>query len=153
MPRYEYKVVPAPAKGRKAKGVKSPEARFALSVESVLNEMGAQGWEYLRAELLPSDERSGLTGTAVHWRNVLVFRRPSEGAVEAFQPRLMAVPDPAAPGTPPAPGAPAIWPVDSAEPPLHDAAEAQEAEDAGVEDTEDDAEDDGTGGDGGKSGA
>lgn len=76
MPSFEYKVVPAPSKGQKAKGVKTPEGRFALSVEAVLNEMGADGWEYLRAELLPSDERSGLTGTTVHWRNVLVFRRP-----------------------------------------------------------------------------
>lgn len=75
MPKYEYKVVPAPSKGLKAKGVKAPEARFALSVETTLNQLGEDGWEYLRAELLPSDERSGLTGTTTNWRNVLVFRR------------------------------------------------------------------------------
>jgi hypothetical protein len=81
MPRYEYKVLPAPPKGTKAKGIKSPEGRFALSIEQLLNQMGASGWEYQRAELLPSDERSGLTGTTVHWRNVLVFRRPLDSAV------------------------------------------------------------------------
>ncbi|GAA6190460.1 DUF4177 domain-containing protein [Phaeobacter gallaeciensis] len=75
MPRYEYKVLPAPPKGTKAKGIKTPEGRFALSIEQLLNQMGASGWEYQRAELLPSDERSGLTGTTVNWRNVLVFRR------------------------------------------------------------------------------
>ncbi|WP_232825458.1 DUF4177 domain-containing protein [Albibacillus kandeliae] len=75
MARFEYKVVPAPTKGQKAKGVKTSEGRFALSVESLLNEMGAEGWEYLRAELLPSEERTGLTGSATNWRNVLVFRR------------------------------------------------------------------------------
>ncbi len=75
-PRFEYRVVPAPAKGKKVKGVKTPQARFALGVEAVLNEMAADGWEYLRAELLPSEERSGLTGTVTRWRNVLVFRRP-----------------------------------------------------------------------------
>ncbi|MHA6263921.1 DUF4177 domain-containing protein [Arenibacterium sp. CAU 1754] len=75
MPKYEYKVVPAPAKGLKAKGVKTAEGRFALSVETVLNDMGSDGWEYLRAELLPSDERVGLTGSTTNWRNVLVFRR------------------------------------------------------------------------------
>ncbi len=75
-PRFEYRVVPAPAKGKKAKGVKTPQARFALGVEAVLNDMAADGWEYLRAELLPSEERSGLTGTVTRWRNVLVFRRP-----------------------------------------------------------------------------
>lgn len=81
MTRYEYKVVPAPHKGTKAKGVKTPEGRFALSVEQILNQMGAEGWEYQRAELLPSDERSGLTGSTTHWRNVLVFRRLIEAKV------------------------------------------------------------------------
>ncbi|MEX0279412.1 MAG: DUF4177 domain-containing protein [Ruegeria sp.] len=83
MPRYEYKVVPAPQKGTKAKGVKTPEGRFANSVEQLLNKMGHDGWEYQRAELLPSEERTGLTGSAVNWRNVLVFRRVfAEAATE-----------------------------------------------------------------------
>ena len=82
MTQYEYKVVPAPAKGEKLKGVKAPEARFALSIEGVLNAMGAQGWEYQRAELLPSEERSGFTGTVTNWRNVLVFRRPLGGTAQ-----------------------------------------------------------------------
>ena len=75
MQAFEYKVVPAPHKGTKAKGVKTPEGRFANSIEITLNQMAAEGWDYQRAELLPSDERSGLTGTITHWRNVLVFRR------------------------------------------------------------------------------
>ena len=75
MPVYEYKVIPAPAKGTKAKGLKTPESRFAHTVESLLNTMGAEGWEFQRAELLPSEERSGLTGSATNWRNLLVFRR------------------------------------------------------------------------------
>lgn len=87
MTRYEYKVVPAPSRGTKAKGVRSPEGRFAVSIETVLNEMGAQGWEYLRAELLPSEERSGLTGSTTNWRNVLVFRRPLDaGAMPNLAP-------------------------------------------------------------------
>jgi hypothetical protein len=75
MQRYEYKVVPAPQKGIKAKGEKTAEGRFAASVEQVLNQMGQDGWEYQRAELLPSEERAGLTSSTVNWRNVLVFRR------------------------------------------------------------------------------
>ncbi len=82
MSAFEYKVVPAPAKGTKAKGVKTPEARFANSVEITLNEMAAEGWEYLRAELLPSEERSGLTSSTTNWRNVLVFRRAIEQSVQ-----------------------------------------------------------------------
>jgi len=92
MTRYEYKVVPAPARGEKAKGVKTPEARFARAVQAVLNEMGREGWEYQRAELLPSEERSGLTGSATKWRNLLVFRRPVEGEMAAFEPELLAPP-------------------------------------------------------------
>jgi hypothetical protein len=86
MSRYEYKVVPAPQKGQKARGVKSPEGRFALSVEEVLNEMAASGWEYQRAELLPSEERTGLTGSTTNWRNVLIFRRHLEEDVGAVAP-------------------------------------------------------------------
>jgi len=68
-------------KGQKAKGLRSPESRFANGIEAVLNQMGAQGWEYLRAELLPSEERQGLTGSTTNWRNLLVFRRErSDGA-------------------------------------------------------------------------
>ena len=96
---YEYKVVPAPWKGEKAKGVKTPEARFAHAVETAINTLAAEGWEYLRADFLPSDERSGLTGSTTQWRNLLVFRRPGAGADFAVRP--LAVPadqtDPPAP--------------------------------------------------------
>ncbi len=81
MQRYEYKVIPAPQKGTKTKGVKTVEGRFAASVEQVLNQMAQDGWEYQRAELLPSEERSGLTKSTTNWRNVLVFRRMIAAAV------------------------------------------------------------------------
>jgi hypothetical protein len=72
---FEYKVVPAPVKGVKAKGVKTPEARFALGVEQAINDLAAEGWEYQRSDVLPSTERVGLTGSETHWRTLLVFRR------------------------------------------------------------------------------
>ena len=106
MPGYEYKIVPAPRKGEKAKGVKTPEARFAHAVETAINALASEGWEYLRADFLPCDERSGLTGSTTQWRNLLVFRRPTGGA--DFAARPLAVP---ADGTPvaqavPPPGTP-----------------------------------------------
>ena len=76
MKSYEYKVVPAPTKGTKAKGIKTPEARFSLSIETLLNKVAADGWEYLRAETLPSVERAGIASSTTEWRNVLIFRRP-----------------------------------------------------------------------------
>lgn len=93
MQQFEYKVVPAPAKGTKAKGVRTPQDRFANSVEILLNEMAAEGWQYQRAELLPSEERSGLTGSSTNWRNVLIFRRAREAETAAEPPRA----EPAAP--------------------------------------------------------
>lgn len=87
---YDYKVIPAPRKGTKARGVKGPEGRFSNALEVAMNELSAEGWEFYRSETLPSDERSGLTGTQTVFRSVLVFRRPRDGGIEAFQPEVMA---------------------------------------------------------------
>ena len=75
MSTWDYKVVPAPKKGTKVRGIKGPEERFAHTLETLMNEMGIIGWEFQRVEILPSLERSGLTGTTTEWRNILVFRR------------------------------------------------------------------------------
>ncbi|QPM89242.1 DUF4177 domain-containing protein [Pseudooceanicola algae] len=78
MSRYEYKVVPAPVKApRKAAGAKTSEDRFAHGLEALINKLAADGWQYQRAEMLPQEERSGLTGSATTYRNVLIFCRPS----------------------------------------------------------------------------
>ena len=77
---YEYKVVPAPHRGERAKGVKGTEARFALSLGNTINAQAAEGWEYVRAETLPCEERSGLTGKTTTFMNMLVFRRAVEVA-------------------------------------------------------------------------
>lgn len=97
MTLFEYKVIPAPARGVKAKGVKSAEGRFAHALEQVMNDMAADGWAYQRAETLPSEERSGLTSKTTTFRNVLVFRRErapeTEPAPEGDDPKLLAAPD------------------------------------------------------------
>jgi hypothetical protein len=96
MPNYQYRVVPAPQKGLKAKGVRSPEARFSNALEDLMNRMGDEGWEYQRAETLPSLERSGLTKTTTEWRNVLVFRKLREDDISNFAPELLPAPAPEA---------------------------------------------------------
>ncbi|MCR9125241.1 MAG: DUF4177 domain-containing protein [Rhodobacteraceae bacterium] len=115
MTQYEYKVVPAPGRGEKAKGVRAPEARFALALETLMNRLAEDGWEYLRAEMLPSEERQGLTGTTTNWRNMLVFRRPRRDSAEDFRPRLLGAPQPADPAAgipaPPATATPAQAPA------------------------------------------
>ncbi|MDR9394463.1 MAG: DUF4177 domain-containing protein [Roseovarius sp.] len=106
MAAFEYKVIPAPAKGRKAPGVKGAEARFAHGLQEVMNEMARDGWEYLRADILPSEERQGLASTHTVYRSVLVFRRPAGGPGPAdAAPTATAAPGTPAEGTdePPAP--------------------------------------------------
>ncbi len=83
---FEYKVVPAPTRGLKAKGVKGTPARFANALETVMNELGADGWEYQRTDTLPVEERQGLTGRTSSFQNMLVFRRTVVEAAAAMEP-------------------------------------------------------------------
>jgi hypothetical protein len=87
MQKFEYKVMPAPKRGEKTRGVKSTEDRFAFALTQLMNTLGAEGWEYLRADTLPCDERAGLTGTRTTYQNMLVFRR-TLGATDTVAPAL-----------------------------------------------------------------
>jgi len=133
MSRYEYRVVPAPAKGLKAKGIRTPEARFSHALQSLMNKMGQDGWEYQRAETLPSTERSGLASTTTQWRNVLVFRRLVSAAIDAFQPQVLPVAS-----TVQSPPSPPVTAVTKPETPEDDASQSKGAtqmiRDNGVED-------------------
>lgn len=107
MQRFEFKVIPAPRRGEKARGVKTTEDRFALALTTLMNQMGADGWDYVRADALPVDERTGLTGTKTTFQNMLVFRRPvgaagseSQATVAADAPRLITVDAPTSPAAP-----------------------------------------------------
>ena len=75
MQRFEFKIIPAPKRGEKARGVKTTEDRFALALTGLMNELGAEGWDYVRADALPCEERVGFTSTKTTYVNVLVFRR------------------------------------------------------------------------------
>lgn len=75
MTRFEYQVIPAPTKGEKARGVRTGAERFALSLAAVMNRMGREGWDYVRAESLPCEEKSGWTRRTTVMQHVLVFRR------------------------------------------------------------------------------
>ena len=93
MPQYEFKVVPAPRRGEKARGVKTTEDRFALALTTLMNDLGRDGWDYLRADSFPVDERAGFTGTKTTQHLLLVFRRVIEVATPA-------APAPVAPAAP-----------------------------------------------------
>ena len=80
---YVYKVVPAPVKGEKERGLKTGAERFAHALGALMNELGREGWEYWRAETLPAEERAGLTSKTTVFHNLLVFRRPLGGETMA----------------------------------------------------------------------
>ncbi|TQS72397.1 DUF4177 domain-containing protein [Rhodobacteraceae bacterium] len=75
MQHFEYKAIPAPQKGDRERGLKTGVDRFASAFAATLNAMAFDGWEYVRAETLPAEERSGLTGKTTVYHNILVFRR------------------------------------------------------------------------------
>ena len=84
MSEYEYRVVPAPDRGEKARGAKTAGERYAQAMTSLLNRMAGERWEYVRADMLPSEERSGLTRRTTVYHHMLVFRRAvATGSVEA----------------------------------------------------------------------
>ncbi|MEL6608115.1 MAG: DUF4177 domain-containing protein [Pseudomonadota bacterium] len=88
MSEFEYRVVPAPTKGLRGRGIKGPQARFANALQTVMNDLGADGWEYLRTDTLPAEERQGLTSRVTVFQNMLVFRRAlaTRSAAPEFEP-------------------------------------------------------------------
>ena len=120
MPQFEYKVVPSPRKGEKAPGAKTVAERFAVALSTLMNRLGQEGWEYLRADALPCDERVGLTGSKTTFQSMLVFRRSLDASAQVpVTPGLVVVPEPA-PFTPvlgaataPVGVAPALGPAQS----------------------------------------
>lgn len=86
MAMFEYHVVPAPRRGVKARGARTTEEQFAQALSQAMNAAAADGWEYLRTDTLPCEERQGLTGRTTVYQNMLVFRRSSaESARDALR--------------------------------------------------------------------
>jgi hypothetical protein len=59
MTYYDYKVIPAPKRAKRVKGVHGTEDLFALTLTEAINEVARQGWEYVRAEHLPAEAPRG----------------------------------------------------------------------------------------------
>lgn len=83
MQQFEFKVIPAPRRAEKARGLKTTADRFAHTLAELMNDLGRQGWEYLRADTLPCEERTGLTGKTTSYQTMLVFRRVISAKAEA----------------------------------------------------------------------
>lgn len=86
-PRYEYRVVPAPRKAPRSFGLKGLDARHAAAIETVINDLAAEGWEYFRADAMPRPGGDGFLGRGNGLTSLLVFRRAvGEAAVAAPEP-------------------------------------------------------------------
>lgn len=76
MQGIEYKVVPAPRKARSVRGARTKADAMARALEEILREEAAAGWEYVRADLIPCEEKAGFFSRAVELhRAMLVFRK------------------------------------------------------------------------------
>ncbi|MCG6902205.1 MAG: hypothetical protein LJE68_05935, partial [Rhodobacter sp.] len=49
--------------------------KFAAELASLMNQYGADGWEYQCTDTLPCEERQGLTGRVTTFQNMLIFRK------------------------------------------------------------------------------
>lgn len=79
MAEYEYKVVTAPRKAGRAKGVRGQDEKYAYTLGELMNKMAADGWQYLRAESLPVDKKAGMMGkTNEKYLSLLVFQRRTD---------------------------------------------------------------------------
>lgn len=94
MQMHEYLALPAPRRGQKVKGLKTPTERYAHELTTLLNDLATEGWEYWRSECLPSEERKGFTGTTVVQNHLLIFRRPKAEALAEHAMQSVTAPEP-----------------------------------------------------------
>ena len=76
MSQWEYKVVPTPKRPKKAKGVKGNSDRFAYALAEAINEVAADGWEFVKTETLPMEARPGMFKARTEvFETLMIFRR------------------------------------------------------------------------------
>lgn len=96
MPDFEYKTVAAPRRVKKVKGVKGRNESLAAMVEAIIHDEAAGGWDYLRTDIFPVEEKPNwFSSRGEVNKGVMVFRRaiPTRQAEPAPQP--VAQPQPA----------------------------------------------------------
>ena len=96
MKQIEYKVVPAPTKAKRGRWIRNSSVRFADHLQYVLNDMAKDGWEYVRTDTLPCEQRVGLTQTTTTYQNMLVFKRTADEttSIEDLAQKLAMLPSP-----------------------------------------------------------
>jgi hypothetical protein len=75
---YRYKCVPAPKKAKRTREHRTDAEALVAAMEAAIAVEAAQGWEYLRTDVVPMETRKGLFSAASEThQGVMVFRRPA----------------------------------------------------------------------------
>ena len=84
---FEYKCVGGPERPKRLRGTGSRSDRVALAMQEIISAEAVDGWEYLRTDLVPVEEKPGLFSRTqeVH-RAVLIFRREGAAAARPARP-------------------------------------------------------------------
>lgn len=93
---HEFFVVPAPRRGERGPGLRTDEDRMAATLTDLLNQMASEGWEYVRADMLPNQSSADLTGTSAKQLALLIFRRPKQSRTNRTQDEPLLLTDPVA---------------------------------------------------------
>ena len=75
MSRFEYKIIPASVNKGKERLLKGGAEKAAAKLESKMNTLGLNGWEYYRTETYPIQKNSWFSRPKLYHISVLVFRR------------------------------------------------------------------------------
>lgn len=86
MSMIEYKVIPAPVRRRKMKGLSGKEDAFSATLSTVFNELAVDGWEFVQAEVLPEETGGWLRRRRIEYRHLLIFRRPDDASAAFGRP-------------------------------------------------------------------
>lgn len=82
MPKYEYKVVPVPARCVPAKEADADIDPAVFTVETLLNDLGVAGWEYVRRDRMTLQTRRWPRRRETT-QDMLIFRRVPVAHVDA----------------------------------------------------------------------
>jgi hypothetical protein len=80
MAQWRYKCVAAPRKARRSRTHRDPADALLAAIDAAIAVEAAQGWEYLRTDLVPMEAKAGLFSAATETHlGVMVFRKPADG--------------------------------------------------------------------------
>lgn len=75
MERFEYKLVATPCESEKYQGLTKADDAFAQTLGDGMNELGREGWQFMRTESVTEKRRGLFFIKKQRERNYMVYRR------------------------------------------------------------------------------